>query len=170
MSIFIPLNMKFFIINYKGSLNCIIIYTYDRYISLQSQSIHYYKLSNTIVINGNKCLSEHIASNYLTNHLDEWDSIFIKKIRFKGKGYKIIKNKNVLYLVFNRSHITWFLFFNVRCIKFSKQKYTFLYKNYKYLNNILNNIYSIRPLNLFTKRGIRFTRQKVFKKVGKRTT
>lgn len=56
------------------------------------------------------------------------------------------------------------------CIKFSKQKYTFIYKNFTILNNILIKIYNIRPLNLFTKRGIRFTQQKVFKKIGKRTT
>lgn len=148
----------------------VFIYTYNRYISFFSKSIEYYKLSNTIVINNRICLSGYIASNYLTNYLYDWDSVFIKKIKFKGKGYKIIKGKNTLYLVFNRSHITWFLFFNVKCIKFSKQKYTFFYKNYKYLNNVLIYIYNVRPLNLFTKRGIRFTRQKVFKKIGKRTT
>lgn len=73
-------------------------------------------------------------------------------------------------MVFNKSHITWFLYFNVICIKASKQKYTFICKNFKHLNDTLIGLYTIRPLNLFTKRGIRFTRQKVFKKVGKRTT
>ena len=46
----------------------------------------------------------------------------------------------------------------------------FVYKNFKYLNNTVLKIYNVRPINLFTKRGIRFTKQKVFKKVGKTTT
>lgn len=106
MSIFISKNIKFFIINYNSFDKYIFIYTYGRYISFYNRSINFYKLSNTVLINYNNCLSGCVVNNYLTNYLYDWESVFIKKIKFKGKGYKIIKTKNTLYLVFNRSHIT----------------------------------------------------------------
>jgi hypothetical protein len=170
VSIFIPINNNFLLIRYKQYNTFLYIYTNNKYLSFNISFIDYYNLSNTLLINYNNCLSECIVNNYLTNFLIDWDSIFIKKIRFKGKGYKIVKFKNRLYMVFNKSHITWCLLFKVLCIKFLKNKYIFIYKNFKYLNYILYKLYNIRPLNLFTKRGIRLTRQKVFKKIGKRTT
>lgn len=69
MSIFIPLNTKFVIIKYKNYNNIIIIYTNNRYISFYSNIVYFFKISNTIVINDCKFLSEYIANNYLTNYL-----------------------------------------------------------------------------------------------------
>jgi hypothetical protein len=38
------------------------------------------------------------------------------------------------------------------------------------LNQISNKIINIRKLNIFTKKGLRLSRQLIFKKVGKKTT
>jgi hypothetical protein len=43
-----------------------------------------------------------------------------------------------------------------------------MYKNNLTLVDNLKKLYNIRPVNVFTKRGIRFARQKILKKTGKR--
>lgn len=96
--------------------------------------------------------------------------VFIKKITFKGKGYKLLKKKHVLYFFLNHAHITWSFFFNIICKKLLKYKYIYIYKNINKLLQILHKIIQIRFLNIFTKRGLRFSKQKVFKKIGKRTS
>lgn len=61
-------------------------------------------------------------------------------------------------------------FFKILFQRMAKQKYIFISKNYKYLSQLIQYIYKIRPFNIFTKRGIRLSQQKIYKKIGKRTT
>lgn len=170
MSIFIPRYIQYLIIKNitTTSRYGLVLCNNTKYITLVVNSIKIYKESQTILVNDNNFVSLLTVDNFLTNYIYVWDLFFLKKIKFKGKGYKIWKHKNVLFLIFNHSHITWFISFNILFRKLSKQKFIFMYKNYFYLQKNLFNICNIRPINLFTKRGIRLSKQLVLKKTGKR--
>lgn len=172
MSIFIPYNINFLILKHLIYNNnyILIIYNKKNYIILITLTLIFFKKSNTLLINSNNSISLSFANNYLSNFINTWNIFFLKKIKFKGKGYKVVKNKNFLYLIFNHAHLTWFIFFNIICYRLRKQKYIFIYKNFKLLNQIAKNIYNIRPINIFTRRGIRLSKQKIFNKIGKRTS
>jgi hypothetical protein len=89
------------------------------------------------------------------------------KIKFTGKGYKIKKNTtNNIQLLFNRAHITNIWYKNITILKLKKYK---MYVNYTNFNEkILNTILSVRPVNIFTKKGLRSARQILLKKKGKK--
>jgi hypothetical protein len=72
-------------------------------------------------------------------------------------------------LNFNHSHLTWLLLFNTFCVKKSKSKYLFALKNCLKLTYLVQLILNIRPINIYTRRGINTAKQKLYKKIGKRT-
>ena len=102
-----------------------------------------------------------------------WEIYFYKKFKFKSKGLKIKrKRRKKKYLKFffwlSHMHIT-----NVKKCKLrriGKQKYIFICSNWKYLTDICKRMRRIRKNDLFTKKGIRFGRQIVLKKRGKKVT
>lgn len=94
--------------------------------------------------------------------------IFFNKLKFRGKGYYIYKNqRNTIAFQFGYSHrlrifthfvgakllskITIF-FFGINKFDILKASYLFFYK---------------RPISIFTGKGVRFTRQVIYKKTGK---
>jgi hypothetical protein len=89
------------------------------------------------------------------------------KIKFTGKGYKIKKNsKESLILLFNRSHTTTLWWKNIFIRKLKKYK---MYIKYNPINEkIIKTIIGIRPVNIFTKKGLREARQILLKKKGKK--
>ena len=89
------------------------------------------------------------------------------KIKFTGKGYKIKKNSSKsLILLFNRAHITTVWWRNVFIKKLKKYKIYVKYTNKN--KNLLNTILNTRPINIFTKKGLRKSRQILLKKKGKK--
>lgn len=89
------------------------------------------------------------------------------KIKFTGKGYKIKKNtKQSMVLLFNRAHTTTLWWKNIFIKKLKKYKIYIKYNNVQ--RNIVNVITGIRPINIFTKKGLRKSRQILFKKKGKK--
>jgi len=92
----------------------------------------------------------------------------IKKIKFLGKSYKIKKKKKNFFLEFNNSHPTFFLWKNIFLKKLKKTKIILKNTNEKTLINMYYKIINIRFINPFTKRGLRLSRQIVYKKIGKR--
>ena len=89
------------------------------------------------------------------------------KIKFSGKGYKIKKDSNSsVVLLFNRSHTTKIWWRNLFLKKLKKYK---LYINYTKKNReIINKVLSVRYCNIFTKKGLRKSRQVFLKKKGKK--
>lgn len=89
------------------------------------------------------------------------------KIKFSGKGYKIKKNsQQSLVLLFNRSHTTVMWWSNIVLRKLKKYKIYLKYDNKN--KNIVNTILNVRSVNVFTKKGLRLSRQILFKKKGKK--
>lgn len=132
------------------------------------------KISLELKIISSQCLIIKKKQNFIHNYNSILQKYFVQiqsfdyvKIKFSGKGYKIKKTNNKhLVLLFNRAHIThlWW-----RCIFLKKLKKYKIYIKYTYLNkNIINTILGIRNINIFTKKGLRKSKQILFKKKGKK--
>ena len=119
----------------------------------------------------------HTSYTYETylRHLNELFSRFqypfFLKIRFRGKGYYIYKNlRNTIAPQFGYAHrlyvyapaVTVSFLSKTKILIFGLSRYDVIDAGYK--------IKSVRPINIFTGRGVRFARQIVYKKTGKVST
>jgi len=93
---------------------------------------------------------------------------FINKIKFKGKGYYIYRNyRNTITPQFGHSHryYLYAYFINVRFL--TKTKVLMFGVNKKDLLELSLILKKFRPINIFTGRGVRFSKQLIYKKAGK---
>jgi len=116
-----------------------------------------------------------LSSNFLKPYLNLvrllfhvfYKPLFIK-LKFKGKGYYIFKNqRNTITPQFGFSHRIYVYSFSV-VVNFLTKTKVFLFGLSK--RDLLTSAYSIkamRPINIFTGRGVRFSKQLVYKKTGK---
>lgn len=103
-----------------------------------------------------------------------WKQFFIltfAKIKYKGKGYKLyLKKKNRIFLQFGLSHKTYTNDVNSHFFFLMKGKLLFLGLNKKKFNDFLYKLIRLKYINIFTIRGLRLSRQVIFKKTGKIST
>lgn len=93
--------------------------------------------------------------------------IFFKKIKFKGKGYYIYKSKrNCIAPQFGLSHRKYFFFSSAAYLKLAKFSFLLYSKNLFLLSWVPFAFYYIRPINIFTQKGVRFYKQVTFSKEG----
>lgn len=102
-----------------------------------------------------------------------WKSIlfYYTKIRFNGKGYKIkkIKKKKSFKLYFGRSHFNYIFSGGLNLKRLSKYRLLIIGNNAKRNNIVKRIVCSTRPLNKFTKRGLRPLKYFILKRPGKKT-
>ena len=98
----------------------------------------------------------------------QFSKIFFKKIKFKGKGYYAYKNyRNTFALQFGYSHIIRLYFYSINA-KFLTKTSILIFGINKFKINFSSILFfKIKLINIFTNRGIRFTKQIVYKKTGK---
>lgn len=93
---------------------------------------------------------------------------YFRKIKFKGKGYYIYKNKrNTITPQFGYSHRLYLYSYFVS-VRFLSKTNIFLFGLLK--SDVITTslgIKAMRPINIFTGRGVRFSREIIYKKVGK---
>lgn len=91
-----------------------------------------------------------------------------KKVRFKGKGYYLYKNyRNTITPQFNYAHRIYFYSY-FTSVKFLSKTSVFIFGLlHKDICNAAHGIKTMRPINIFTGRGVRFSRQIIYRKVGK---
>lgn len=90
------------------------------------------------------------------------------KLKFKGKGYYIYKNyRNTITPQFGYSHRLYLYSFHTQVKFLSKTDLVFFGLNKKYLNEISQKLFLWRPVNIFTGRGVRFSKRIFYKKSGK---
>ena len=117
----------------------------------------------------------HFSSNFLKPYLNlvrllfhVFYKPFFIKLKFKGKGYYIFKNqRNTITPQFGFSHRIYVYSYST-IVKFLTKTKVFLFGLSKC--DLLTSSYSIkamRPINIFTGRGVRFSKQLVYKKTGK---
>lgn len=175
----IPLNIKIvYWLNKKSDKN-VNIFLFDNSknlklnVKIEKSGINHDLYSNSIILE-KKIIFNHknkVSSN-LYNLLKSWNSYFFIKIKFKGKGFRIrfLKKLKLVKFFFGRSHKTFMLFKFVMVKRINK--YKFIIKGLKKEKLIENSkkITNIKPINFYTLRGLRKSRQIIFKRKGKKGT
>ena len=93
------------------------------------------------------------------------------KLRFRGKGYYLYKNfRYVITPQFGDSHRRYFYAYLASVIFLTKTKIIVFGRSTLQVIQLSNALNTIRPINIFTGRGMRFARQVVYRKVGKIST
>lgn len=164
-----------FILFEKKEKNLINLFTYNNFYQFRLPffkkflSMSYDNLTNVIIVNfflKNNFFS--IFWNFFRILFFSFSKFFFKKLKFKGKGYYIYKNiRNTIALQFGYSHV-FYLYSYLVVVKFiTKTTILIMGNNYE---NVINNAYTlfnVKKINIFTGKGIRFSRQVIYKKTGK---
>ena len=140
----------------------------------------FYLPSNFSKVSFNKetnsiCYKSLYCSNYTKpylNHISQvaftFSKVYFSKVKFKGKGYYIYKNvRNTIAPQFGYSHrlyvYSWFSY-----IKFTSKSSLIVFGLcLKSIFQVAQSIRYLRKINVFTGRGVRFSRQVVYSKPGK---
>ena len=97
--------------------------------------------------------------------------LYWKKILFKGKSYKVkvVSNGNKITLRMGFSHWTKFIFYNFTgsIYKYGRQKFIIFTPIFQNLAILFMQISRIRPINPYTKRGLRLSQQYIKRRSGK---
>ena len=115
--------------------------------------------------------SHNSSAKYLTKFrevLFSFSRPIFKKVKFKGKGYYLYKNyRNTITPQFGYAHRIYFYSY-FASVKFLSKTSVFIFG--LVAKDICSAAYGIkvmRPINIFTGRGVRFARQTIYRKVGK---
>ena len=115
--------------------------------------------------------SNSASSKYLVKFrevLFSFSRPIFKKVKFKGKGYYLYKNsRNTITPQFGYAHRIYFYSY-FASVKFLSKTSVFIFGLVN--KDICDAAYGIkimRPINIFTGRGVRFSRQTIYRKVGK---
>ena len=129
-------------------------------INRQISSITFYSQLNLPDTKGTVLLLNSIVNSF--------SQLFFIKLRFKGKGYYLYKNsRNTITPQFGYAHRIY-KYNYMTVVKFlSKTKVFFFGLSKNDLFKLTASLKSIRPVNIFTGRGVRFSKSIVYKKTGK---
>lgn len=105
---------------------------------------------------------------FLNQTFSAFSRPFFLKIKFKGKGYYIFKNKKqTITPQFGHSH-RLYLYSSFASVKFLSKTHILVFGLLKSDTvRVGLGIYNMRPINIFTGRGVRFSRQVIYRKQGK---
>lgn len=182
VNIILDSKLNFNIISKKNSkYKYLVIFnetTHIKYLIDLSAHVLVFKNLNYLSINSNFFSNSDKTQQFLNNLNKSINFYFTKKINFSGKGYKIRKLQKTLekymqkslMFYFNKSHLNVLYFFGFKIKKLKKTKLFILTTSSKNLNLIVNLILSIKHFNPFTSKGLRLSRQVVYKKIGKKSS
>ena len=167
----ILLNLQTYNISVLKKKNYFYIYIYNKnyffLLKLNFATKWYFKNNSIIEINTTNHDKNHIDLKKLNSFLKQFYLCEVTKIKFTGKGYKIKKNTtSSIIMLFNRAHMTVIWWNNIILKKLKKYKLYIKYTPYN--QHIVRTILSLRNINIFTKKGLRKSRQIVYKKKGKK--
>jgi ribosomal protein L6P/L9E len=148
--------------------------------------VYYFKLSigkNKTYVNFDKntksvCIYTMCDDNFYRTYwsffkktLSSFNVPFFKKIKFKGKGYYIFKNfRQTITPQFGHSHRLYVYSYFASVIFLSKTSIFIFGLTDKDIIKVGDLIKAMRPISIYTGRGVRFTRQILYKKLGKVST
>lgn len=174
---FVPPCWNFIIFN----LNCLksknyLFYFYSNfyyfYLPLNLKPLDIFFFDNQLkTLQLQKTFNNNFFNVYWTNFkiiFYSFSYLFFKKMKFKGKGYYAYRGKrNTIAMQFGYSHLLRVFAYKIG-LKFNTKTSIFMFGiNKNDLFKITYNFKNKRPLNIFTGKGIRFTRQIVYRKTGK---
>lgn len=130
---------------------------------------HFNQDAHTLVLNNR--YTSHFYRMYfhrITNIFYSFSRLFFTKLKIKGKGYYIYKNyRSTVTHQFGHSH-RLFIYSYFISVKFLSKTSVFLFGSSKRdVFTVGQTIQSSKYINIFTGRGVRFTKQIVYKKTGK---
>lgn len=170
----VPANLSIYVLkNIKKRIYVIKFFNLKYYflfsIPYDKVFLNFDKISNTLVLS--KTLNKfkfNLWIKMLNDILYLFTSFYFKKIKFRGKGYYLYKNKrNTITPQFGYSHRIYLYSYFTKILFLSKTKvFVFGLNKSDILFSILN-IKCKRKINIFTLRGVRFSRQIIYKKTGK---
>ena len=106
--------------------------------------------------------------SYLNEIFNSLNRPFFLKLKFKGKGYYIYKNlRNTITPQFGYAHRIYLYAFFVTVKFLSKTSIMVFGFSKKDIFTVSNLIKDMRPINIFTGRGVRFSRSIIYRKQGK---
>jgi len=117
---------------------------------------------------GNSSYCYYSYLRLITDLTRRFSCPFFLKIRFKGKGYYIYKNyRNTIAPQFGFAHRVY-VYAQAASVKFlSKTKVLIFGLSKKDILEVGHRLKAVRPINIFTGRGVRFARQIIYRKTGK---
>lgn len=109
-----------------------------------------------------------LAIYFRTANLQSYFTLQVLTLSFTGKGHKLVKNQlDTLTFSFGHSHI-YYVYSPSLVFRFrTKTRGYFLGLTRFTLRRSFLMLYSAKPLNIFTHRGVRARKQIIFKKIGK---
>ena len=178
-SVYIPSNWKVIILQSKQEVSkpkMVYLFSETYFFKLlfinNNSQFFFDKQTNTLVMQ-NRFLPNFywLYLNKVKLLLHSFSRVFYLKLKFKGKGYYVYKSsRNTITTQFGHAHRIYLYSFFIS-VKFLSKTTVFLFGTSK--NDLLKIGYSIqkaRPINIFTGRGVRFTRQTIYRKKGKIST
>lgn len=113
----------------------------------------------------------YVALRALQLALNTFQKPFFLKIRFRGKGYYMYKNhRQTIAPQFGYAHRVY-VYAQACSVKFlSKTKILLFGLSKQEVLKTGHGLTHVKPVNVFTGRGIRFARQVIYKKTGKVST
>lgn len=163
--VYLPSNIKTLCLNnsyvYLYNLNIFFLFNYKNYDLFFNNYLNLLKFNPITYSNPLK------INKKLSLFIFNWDNFFFSKIYFIGKGFKIKKFEKTTHFNFIYSHKNIILNNTTLIKKIEKTKLLLISKNYNKLIKLINTVLSIKPLNSYTKRGIRKTKQIFYKKKNK---
>lgn len=172
----IPLSFNIIIVENKKNRNNLTIILYNNLYTINlindKKNIKINLETYSIKIKYNCNYNNNFNTKLLNNFLKTFENYFFIKIKFKGKGFKIKFNKKLklIKFYFGRSHLTFFKLKKVKLKKITKYKFLLKSLNFEKLKTKSNKITCIKPVNVYTLRGIRLSRQFISKRKGKKSS
>lgn len=160
--------------NYVKNIN-VFLYNSDKKIilSFNKRKFKFDPETNTLVVERRFLNYEDRKNiNKFHNFIKSWDMYFFNKIKFKGKGFRIrfFKKIRLVKFFFGKSHKSFIFYKKIKVKRINKYKFLIrnINKNVLMMNKKMTT--NIRPINLYTLRGIRCSRQIIGKRKGKKGT
>jgi len=142
------------------------------YVSTDNNDFHFSKQSQSYTVKSSN-IKHNFNHNFnlLNFFLKNIHVAFFAKIKFIGKGFRIqsFKEKKMINFTFGHSHIYKLFMQKIFFKRLSKYKYIFKTKNINILNKLKINLLKIKPLNVYTLRGLRLSKYNVVKRKGRKS-
>lgn len=172
----IPITFNIIVYENKNNKNDLTIILYNSIYSITilniKKKIRIDLESYSIQINKTNDEKNNLYFKQTDKFLKTFEFYFFIKIKFKGKGFKIKFNKKlkIIKFYFGRSHITVFKLKKIKLKKVTKYKFILKSLNLWKLKTNSIKITKIKPINVYTLRGIRLSKQSISKRKGKKSS
>lgn len=167
-TIVFPINLNIFIVRTKYYTKLFLLHkdlTIINYLNSKLVRIH----PNFCTISFLNLQTNKRFCNNINKFFFIWNKFFTIKIRVNGKGFKLKINGNQLHLMWNYANFMLYQYKKLKFYKLEKHKYIFFFSTNLTKSNLYK-LLNLRPINPYTKRGVKILNSKFFTKRGKVTS